>query len=49
MELKLANLEEQNKRYELLIVPYGIETKAILLQILMVISLLIVPYGIETT
>ena len=48
MELKRENQVDFTFDYELLIVPYGIETSVALLPISPFKRLLIVPYGIET-
>ena len=48
MELKQAQATGTVEINELLIVPYGIETKMKHIYIVMIMCLLIVPYGIET-
>ncbi len=47
MELKPNYLSSEKDMPELLIVPYGIETRVVIVQELPAL-LLIVPYGIET-
>ena len=48
MELKQNSAAEHTRQPQLLIVPYGIETRARLNNLTACFRLLIVPYGIET-
>ena len=48
MELKHIQMTASTNQANLLIVPYGIETKQKVRVLLIVFRLLIVPYGIET-